>query len=127
MTDGTIIDERAFAEGETVFQAGQPSDTVFIVKQGAVTVELTYRGRPLCIDCGPGDILGDAGFVFKQAHAPEKPAYGGTATAQSDVVLLALPREQLDAALDATPTLIRAWIASFVTRSMKVIDQLTDS
>lgn len=126
MTATPSVEERSYAPGDVIFQAGEPCDTVFIVKEGEVSVDIRYRGRLLTIACTEGDVLGDAGFVFERANAPTKPGYGGAATAVTPVTLLLLPRGRLDDALAETPVLIRAWIASFVTRSMKVIDALSD-
>ncbi len=118
--------KHTYAPGTIIFRLGEPSQTVFYIESGKVSVSLEYKERRFSIECGPGDMLGDAAFLFKIADPSETPKYGGTATAIDKVSLVALPREDLDLALENTPLLIRAWIASFANRTLKVIDALSN-
>jgi CRP/FNR family transcriptional regulator, cyclic AMP receptor protein len=69
-----------YAAGDVIFEAGDPGDRFFVVREG--TVALSANGRVL-EEVGPGGIFGELGLL-------ERVPRSATATAATDCNLVAL-------------------------------------
>jgi CRP/FNR family transcriptional regulator, cyclic AMP receptor protein len=69
-----------YAAGDVIFEAGDPGDLFFVVREG--TVALSANGRVL-EEVGPGGIFGELGLL-------ERVPRSATATAATDCDLVAL-------------------------------------
>ncbi|MDN4544824.1 mechanosensitive ion channel family protein [Pseudomonas sp. C32] len=55
---------QTFRAGETILEAGEVSDHLFIIESGVVTVTLTRHGEPFESGrMGPGEVIGEAGIL----------------------------------------------------------------
>jgi len=55
---------QTFRAGETILEAGEVSDHLFIIESGVVTVTLTRHGSPFESGrMGPGEVIGEAGIL----------------------------------------------------------------
>jgi small-conductance mechanosensitive channel/CRP-like cAMP-binding protein len=55
---------QTFRAGETILDAGEVSDHLFIIESGVVTVTLTRHGAPFESGrMGPGEVIGEAGIL----------------------------------------------------------------
>jgi CRP-like cAMP-binding protein len=77
---------RVFSDGEALFREGDPSDTLFFVRRGSVTLT---RGTEALEPLGPGGILGDLSLLTDSPYAVG-------ARAQGAVETLALRREDVE-------------------------------
>jgi CRP-like cAMP-binding protein len=61
-----------FRTGETILEAGEVSDHLFIIESGVVTVTLTRHGTPFESGrMGPGEVIGEAG-ILSDSSVPAK-------------------------------------------------------
>ncbi|KAE9639916.1 mechanosensitive ion channel [Pseudomonas sp. PB103] len=61
-----------FRAGETILEAGEVSDHLFIIESGVVTVTLTRHGTPFESGrMGPGEVIGEAG-ILSDTSVPAK-------------------------------------------------------
>lgn len=74
-----------FEPGETLFHEGDMADTLYLVREGRVALELTVPGRdPVTLQtCGDGDVIGWSWMV-----APHRWRYGGRAVARTRAIAL---------------------------------------
>jgi CRP-like cAMP-binding protein len=75
-----VDDVERFAPGDVIFSAGDAGDRVYVVREGAVTIEA--EGLPL-EEIGPGGIFGELALIDSSARS-------ATATATSPCELIAL-------------------------------------
>jgi hypothetical protein len=84
--------EIEYAAGETIYAEGDPNECAYIIASGTVDV-LRDAGNttvPLAL-LGPGHIFGEVGVIRNRPRST-------TARAASDVILLAITRQDFDAA-----------------------------
>lgn len=89
-------------KGQTVFYQSDPSEKVFLVRSGLVSIVLeSPDGREMVInEMHPGDIFGELGLLTRQPRST-------SAIARTDSVLLVMPRQAFLGALEAEPALAR--------------------
>src|SRR5262245_9144089 len=90
-----LFREIALAKGETVYQAGDDADALYLVVSGAVDV---VDGRRTVSRYGPGEVFGESVLMPGEPRAV-------TTRVALDAVLLVLPRESLDRLLELHPSL----------------------
>jgi CRP-like cAMP-binding protein len=78
--------------GSTVFEAGTPSDALYIVVSGCVRV-VAATGKEIAT-LGPGSFFGEHSLLLGTAH-------GQTVEAVEDTELMVVPRERFDAVMAA--------------------------
>lgn len=83
--------ERTFADGETIFDEGDPGDVLFIIQAGEVELSRrTLGGRHAVANLGPGDFFGEMCVVLGERRTAR-------ATARGHTRLLELDSETLEA------------------------------
>ena len=100
------ITTASFKCGARIFSEGEPGHITFIVRKGIVRISQIEDGvEQMIADCGPGNIIGEMAVV-SDAHR--------SATAVTDCVLSAIPKEEIDRRLeDADPILKILLLTSF--------------
>jgi NTE family protein len=90
-----LFREIALAKGETVYEAGDDADALYLVVSGAIDV---LDGGHAVARFGPGEVFGEAVLVPGERRAV-------TTCVALDAVLLVLPRGSLDRLLELHPSL----------------------
>jgi CRP/FNR family cyclic AMP-dependent transcriptional regulator len=85
-----VIDESAIPEGQTLFQAGDPGDSLFIIMKGHVELFIkdTAGQKILLTTAGPGDMFGELAMLDSGPRT-------ATALALADCEVLVLDRDDL--------------------------------
>lgn len=85
-----VLDESKFAAGETLFHAGDPGDSLFIVREGQVELFIkdTVGQKIVLSEAQPGDMFGELAMLDSGART-------ATAVALSDSDVLVLDRGDL--------------------------------
>jgi CRP/FNR family cyclic AMP-dependent transcriptional regulator len=85
-----VIDSRKVAQGETLFQAGEPGDSLFIVRSGEIELYIKDTvGQKIVLN------VASAGDMFGELALLDSGARTATAVALSDTDLLVLDRGDL--------------------------------
>jgi len=85
-----VIDSRKIAQGETLFQAGEPGDSLFIVRSGEIELYIKDTvGQKIILN------VASAGDMFGELALLDSGARTATAVALSDTDLLVLDRGDL--------------------------------
>lgn len=94
---------RRFASGQVLFTEGEPSDHLYVVRSGRVRVLVqSPQGDELTLSVlGPGEPLGELSMIDGRPRS-------ASAEALSEAYLVALPADDVRAALRADPTLLLA-------------------
>lgn len=93
-----VVDLRRLPAGETLFKAGEPGDSLFVVRSGEVELYIkdTTGQKIVLTVVGPGEIFGELALL----HAASRTA---TAVALADSDLLELDRDDLLLLFQRTP------------------------
>ena len=85
-----VIDEKAVPSGQTLFQAGDPGDSLFIVRQGQIELFIKdTTGQKIVLHTAEtGDMFGELAMLDSGART-------ATAVALTESMLLVLDREDL--------------------------------
>jgi CRP/FNR family cyclic AMP-dependent transcriptional regulator len=86
-------DFEAFSKGQDIFTAGQPGETMYVVKEGEV--EVIVNGK-VVDTVGPGGILGEMALIDKQPRS-------ATATAKTDCKLVSVNEQRFQRLVQQTP------------------------
>lgn len=86
-------DYKIYKAGEIIFREGEPGDTMYIIKEGAV--EVTVVGEKFVVG-QPGDLLGEMAMIDSSARS-------ATATAKTDCKLIELNEKQFAFQVQRTP------------------------
>ena len=113
---------RNFEFGETVYNAGDPGDGLYVIKSGAVRIFTEEQGKEISMG------VRKAGEVFGEMSVVRDYPYESSVRASSKTELLLFPRESFTAALDvnaAAATFIASYVAisslgGFVSRLFKL-------
>ena len=119
------IEDIMLETGEVLFDTTQPLTTAFFILEGHVNIELTLGEKKLNLDIGPNQFVGDAAVAVSQKADAEQLAYHSRAVATETVKAAPIPIEDIKQQLDACPPLLKAWFASFTSRVLILIDQLS--
>jgi CRP-like cAMP-binding protein len=113
---------RRFRRGETIFHAGDPGDSLFIVSEGAVkiTIPADDGSEPAILTTlGPGEFFGELSLLD---GAPRS----ATAVAIDGVEAQVLRRDAFDAVVDATPAVRRALLEALAREIRRLTEQIED-
>jgi uncharacterized membrane protein len=93
-----VVDLRTLAAGATLFNAGEPGDSLFVVRDGEVELFIkdTAGQKIVLTVAGPGEIFGELALLDRGART-------ATAMALTDTELLELDREDLLLLFQRTP------------------------
>ena len=93
-----VIDLRTLTAGATLFQSGEPGESLFIVKTGEVELFIkdTTGQKIVLTIAGPGEIFGELALLDQGART-------ATAVVLTDTVLLELDRSDLLLLFQRTP------------------------
>ena len=86
-------DFEGFSAGQHIFTAGQPGDTMYVVKEGEV--EVVVNGK-VVDTLGPGGILGEMALIDKQPRS-------ATAVAKTDCKLVSVNEQRFQRLVQQTP------------------------
>ena len=113
---------RKLAKGELLFNAGDASDSMYIVQSGRIRIwTVSAAGAEVTLNVlGPGTIFGEIGLL----DGSERTA---GASALDRVELSAIPRSAFDAALERDPQLARNVIGFLCERLRWVSARMEDS
>jgi CRP-like cAMP-binding protein len=114
-----------FRKGQTIFAQGDPSDAVFVVQRGLVTLSAKPQGTKESSRRAVIDIFGKKDFVGKCsiAGAIFRPA---SAHALTDCWLLRIEKTTMMRALAREVTLSNALCASLLARNTRYQEDLVD-
>jgi CRP-like cAMP-binding protein len=117
--------EITFQAGDVVFDSTQPSNYAYFIMDGSVEIELSLGVKNLKLITGPNQFIGDAAVVVNEKADRDAMSYRGRAVALETVRAIAIPIADLRHELESCPPLIKAWIASFTSRVLVVIEELS--
>lgn len=117
----SLLRPRRLTKRSVLMYEGDPSDALYIIKEGSVAVTRTSsEGKETILSLlKEGDVLGEMGVLDE---APRS----ATVTLLRDGVVLVLPREDFLSLLAARPELNRAVISALVTR-LRATNQATQT
>jgi CRP/FNR family transcriptional regulator, cyclic AMP receptor protein len=84
---------KEYKAGEIIFREGEPGDTMYIIKEGAV--EVSVAGEKFVVG-QPGDLLGEMAMIDSSARS-------ATALAKTDCKLIELNEKQFAFQVQRTP------------------------
>lgn len=113
--------KRQYHRGEVLFHQGDPSTTVFLVKDGSFKlVKVTEEGREtILLVAAKGDVLGEAA-LFRESFQP------ATAIAMDEARVCAINRSDLENVIRETPDLALQIITSLGARLYETWEQMAD-
>lgn len=113
---------RRFRKAETIFHAGDPGDSLFIVSDGQVKITLPADdgSEPAILTT-----IGSGGFFGELALLDGAPR-SATAIALDAVEALVLRRDAFDALVDSQPTLRHALLAALAGEIRRLTAQVED-
>jgi CRP-like cAMP-binding protein len=114
-----------FRAGEILFETTEPLATALFILEGRVAFELTLNDRTVRLEIGPNQFIGDAAVAVADKSTAEDVRYHARAVAIEPVRAARIPVEDIRAELASCPPMIRAWFASFVSRVLLVIEELS--
>jgi CRP-like cAMP-binding protein len=120
------MDDVYFAKDAVLFDTTTPLENAFFILEGSVTLKMTMGEKTLSLVIGPNHFVGDAAVVIThKAPGSNSLHYYARAIANEPVKATLIPVKQIQAELAQSPPLLRAWVASFTGRVLKLIEQLT--
>jgi NTE family protein len=105
-----LFGEVALAKGETIYQAGDEADALYLVVSGAVDV---LEGTQIIARYEPGEVFGEGALLPGDARRAV------TMRVVLDAVLLVLPRPSIDRLLELQPSLHQR-VSALLGRRLKV-------
>jgi CRP-like cAMP-binding protein len=121
MTNTTEI---TFKVGDVLFDTTNPSTDAYFIMDGSVELELTLGEKNIKLKTGPNQFIGDAAVVVSEKEDRDKISYRGRAIALEPVRAVAIPIADIRHELSTCSPLLRAWITSFTSRVLVVIEKL---
>jgi len=74
----TAIEEK-FKDGDIIFEEGSSGDWIYVVESGAVEISKIMHGeKEVLLELGPGEIIGELGFITKMPRTATARAVGNT-------------------------------------------------
>jgi CRP-like cAMP-binding protein len=112
---------RRYAAGQVVFTEGEPSEHLYVVRSGRVRVlvESVHGDSVVFAVLGPGDTLGELSVIDGQARSASAEALG-------ELQLVALPADDVRAALRADPALALAAAAALAATVRRLTGSTAD-
>jgi CRP-like cAMP-binding protein len=74
----TAIEEK-YKDGDIIFEEGSSGDWIYVVESGAVEISKIMHGeKEVLLELGPGEIIGELGFITKMPRTATATAVGDT-------------------------------------------------
>ena len=74
----TAIEEK-YKDGHIIFEEGSSGDWIYVVESGAVEISKIMHGeKEVLLELGPGEIIGELGFITKMPRTATARAVGDT-------------------------------------------------
>ncbi|HUV78657.1 MAG TPA: cyclic nucleotide-binding domain-containing protein [Desulfobacterales bacterium] len=74
----TAIEEK-YKDGDIIFEEGSSGDWIYVVESGAVEISKIMHGeKEVLLELGPGEIIGELGFITKMPRTASARAVGDT-------------------------------------------------
>ncbi len=74
----TAIEEK-YKDGDIIFEEGSSGDWIYVVESGAVEISKIMHGeKEVLLELGPGEIIGELGFITKMPRTATARAVGNT-------------------------------------------------
>jgi uncharacterized membrane protein len=102
-----VVDMEALAAGATLFKAGEPGESLYVIKSGEIELFIkdTAGQKIVLTVAGPGEIFGELALLDRGART-------ATAVALTDAELLELDRDDLLLLFQRTPAAALRLLAS---------------
>ena len=114
-----VIDEMSVPAGQTLFQAGDPGDSLFIVREGQIELFIKdTTGQKIVLHTA------EAGDMFGELAMLDSGARSATALALTDVELLVLDRDDLVLLFQRKPEAALHMLASLTSLTRKADELL---
>ena len=113
-----ITQERRFPAGTEIFREGDPGDGVYVVSDGLVEISGLVSGeaRRVFSQLGPGEIFGEMAVIERRPRS-------ATATALKDTSVYFIPRDEMLALLQRSPSSAFN-VLQEISRRLREFDQL---
>ena len=110
--------QRYFKTGQFIFMDGDPSKSLFLIRQGTVVIQKRKEvGSVEIARIHSNEVLGELSFFDRQARS-------ASAVALTDVELMEIPFEDLDKVYVNVPDYLKTIIASVAERLRKANDTI---
>jgi CRP-like cAMP-binding protein len=74
----TAIEEK-YKDGDIIFEEGSSGDWIYVIESGAVEISKIMHGeKEVLLELGPGEIMGELGFITKMPRTATATAVGNT-------------------------------------------------
>lgn len=115
VTLASIVENEAYKPGQKLFEAGSPSDSFYIIKNGSVMVK---KGPLVLAAPGVGDPIGEMSFIDRGERS-------ATIAAIEETELLKIPFAALDALFKREPSMaakVYKGIATVLSQRLREMD-----
>jgi len=119
MSEKTAFRHRIFEANSTIFDEGDPAETVYVLRSGAVEIRIGTRGdypRPLA-RVKVGDLFGELALLEDRSHE-------AAAIALEKSEVLEVPREEFMKRLNASDPVMKAVVNHLVSRLKEMTREL---
>lgn len=121
----TSSNEITFKVGDVLFDTTKPTTDAYFIMSGEVELELTLGEKNIKLKAGPNQFIGDAAVVVAEKADRDNISYRGRAVASEPVIAVAIPIADIRHELSTCSPLLRAWVTSFTSRVLVVIEALS--
>lgn len=109
------VEPKAFTSGEIIFNEGDPSGSLYLVKSGKLRVYKTTGDKQKDIGTiGPNELVGEMAFIDKQPRS-------ATVEALEDSQLIELPIADINVYLNSQPVWLRMLFNTLISRMRDTI------
>jgi len=119
MSENTTFSRKTFEPNHTIFDEGDPADTVFILRSGAVEIRIGTLGEnPRTLTkIKVGDVFGELALLENRSH-------GAAAIALEKSEVLEVPREEFIKRLNASDPVMKTVVNHLVSRLQEMTSDL---
>lgn len=118
MSEETTFSRKTFETNRSIFDEGDPAETVYILKSGAVEIRIGTRGdfpRTLTI-VKVGDVFGELALLENRSH-------NAAAIALEKSEVLEVPREEFLKRLNASDPVMKTVVNHLVSRMREMTSE----
>lgn len=119
-------ESKVFESGEVIFDTEKPLTHTWFILEGNVSLTMLLGSKSIKLTIGENNFIGDAAVVVQQKNDIEKIKYRARAVADNHVNAVSIPIDHIKQELEDCSPLLKAWLASFVSRVMGIIESITD-